>query len=422
MRYNPFNKQISQLTEEDLHLLINQKVAEGQYIEYKEQFPRTAKISHSIAAFANSDGGWFIVGIKDNQDNAAILIDGFDPLHMQPKERMRDIILAHINPKPIFESKLITLDNNHVVLLTYVERGLETPYVTKDGRIYRRVGEGISPIAEKDRYFLQKLFERNQEIRQVAALFCKNPFKMSKIQAGSTPAFLEGYFLVNPFNHFSFHDFHTRDFFEQLYLLFQDDTLGRSSLSLNHIHSSHNSIILRASPSADLSINLGLSIEIFRDGNLKFFLPIQELPLDNLRFIQSNWSDSEVFPRFYEQLSREQQENLKVIDGDHLIGVFRQIFLKYRRLLGQYRFKRPVRARFKFTDIWRKILYFDSVEYLDFIEKYGIPINHKSEIEIPDILSDAFLKISLNRNHGSDLAIQISEALGIPEYFSRDMV
>jgi hypothetical protein len=62
--YNPFNKDISQLEEDDLNKLID-KVSEGWFVEYKGDFQNSKKISHSIASFANSDGGWYIVGIDD---------------------------------------------------------------------------------------------------------------------------------------------------------------------------------------------------------------------------------------------------------------------------------------------------------------------------------------------------------------------
>lgn len=76
--YNPFNKKISNIQKSDLKKLIQNEVAEGWYVEYKETFPSNKKIGHFIASFVNSEGGWYIIGIQANENNSAKTIKGFD--------------------------------------------------------------------------------------------------------------------------------------------------------------------------------------------------------------------------------------------------------------------------------------------------------------------------------------------------------
>ena len=46
MTYNPFEKTIGEtLDKEDLNILITEQVAEGYYVEYKREMPKTTKIA-----------------------------------------------------------------------------------------------------------------------------------------------------------------------------------------------------------------------------------------------------------------------------------------------------------------------------------------------------------------------------------------
>ena len=69
--YNPFNKIISEIKYEDLEKLIKNNISEGWFIEYKSSFPKNKKIADSIASFANSEGGWYIVGIEEKENESS---------------------------------------------------------------------------------------------------------------------------------------------------------------------------------------------------------------------------------------------------------------------------------------------------------------------------------------------------------------
>ena len=67
------NKQIDEITEEDIENLILNKEREGKTIEYKRDFPDNTdkskkKYLASIASFANSFGGDLIFGVEENRD------------------------------------------------------------------------------------------------------------------------------------------------------------------------------------------------------------------------------------------------------------------------------------------------------------------------------------------------------------------
>lgn len=215
--YNPFGKKVSELEKEDLNKLIG-NVAEGWFVEYKGDFPHKKKIAHSIASFANSDGGWYIIGI-DDEDNSNIAkeIVGFDiNKYTLPKERIRNLVANNITPKPYFESKLILLDDEKAVLVVHIERGDETPYVTNDGKIYQRVGEGSDPIALNDHYSIQKLYDRSKESEFLIENFSKNRFGISEAQYDQNQCFLEAYFYTMPLNKFELNNFGSEASFKEV--------------------------------------------------------------------------------------------------------------------------------------------------------------------------------------------------------------
>jgi len=109
-----------------LRTLIENEVAEGWYVEFKEMLPSSKKIGHSIAAFANSDGGWLIFGIKANNKNIAIEIVGIDIKENENIcDKLRDIIKNNIKPVPYFKIKIVNISSNKLVVLVNVKKAMK---------------------------------------------------------------------------------------------------------------------------------------------------------------------------------------------------------------------------------------------------------------------------------------------------------
>jgi hypothetical protein len=422
--YNPFDKEISRLRRSDLDKLISKEIAEGWYVEYKEDFTSSRKTGHSIAAFANSEGGWYIVGVKANQDNVAESIIGFDlATNRGPKEKVRDIIKTHVSPVPFFQSKLLKLPNNKAVLIVYIEKGYETPYVTRDGRIYRRVGEGSDPVPETDRYAMQKLFERSHELKQRIEAFSQNPFSMSNLQAEQRQCFLEAYFYISPFETFRFRDFYRKQFIDELREVFSTPVSFIAApmtacLSFDNLHTSSRSYVLRHLPQRRTSIDLGLTIELFESGNMKMLIPMPQLPtafpLDSLPEI---YQDSVHYETFLDMLTEDESKFVKVIDGYTFFVSFIILFNQYCRLLKGHKVRKGLKARFRFSESWRTLLYFDDEQYLDFLKEYGLPICLKSEIEILEFNDGRGIPIELEQSSALFSISIMYQALGFPLAF-----
>jgi hypothetical protein len=419
MRYNPFEKEIAEINQQDLDKLLELKVAEGWFIEYKSSLPSTEKISHSIAAFANSDGGWYMVGFEEGQNNEAKSICGFPKsIIKQPKEHLRNVVISHISPKPKFESKLIDLDNDRHILIVYISKGLETPYVTKDGRIYRRVGEGSDPVPETDRYSLNRLFEQSINQKKLIEKFSVNQFSLCHQQENLGQCFLESYFLIA--KEYKFDKFFEEDFIDTLLKNFTTPVLyfGKfieGKISFNQIQSSENSFVITSISNPDTSIYFNITIEIFSNGNLKLFFPIKEYDLEKCEFTDGSIAQRETYlSELSVLLSDEQKGHLRFIDGFEVLSVFGVIFNQYKRLLAENSYDGEIKSRFKFTNIWRKVLFLNDINYLPFINKYGLPVNHKDFIEIPEFSDGKVIEFELSTIDDLDISRIVLEALGIP--------
>jgi predicted HTH transcriptional regulator len=163
--YTPFTREFDDLDSNDLLVLYG--VLEGWHVEYKREVPSASAIAKSITAFANTYGGWLILGVGEKSREEAVAgsflgieesdADGF-------LQRIRQSVANHCQPAPYFRTKLVRgaaesigLEAGRCVIVCHVPWGPEAPYVHKDGRIYRRVGDGSEPRAENDRFVLDQL-------------------------------------------------------------------------------------------------------------------------------------------------------------------------------------------------------------------------------------------------------------------------
>jgi hypothetical protein len=421
--FNPFGKNIDQLSKDDLQILVAKQVAEGWYVEYKSAFPSNLKVARSLAAFANTDGGWYIVGVECGPGNVAANVCGFDSGGLiNPKDKLRDIVRGHIQPAPRFESILIELDPTRAVLIVYVESGNEAPYITSDGRIYRRVGEGSEPIPETDRFALEKLFGRQEALRKRVTEFCTSPFIMSAKQADSKQCFLECFFWVAPFGGIRFADFHSKEFIVKLRETFRRpvpvmiDEVKMSGSMENFSSSGANSYILRQTPRTDEGIDhlaLGLTLEIFPSGNMRLVMPVSQIPVDSKGIARRPYDKSIHFPEFLNLLSGIDLRMLRIVDGYALFATIAIVFGQYRTLLASYAIGEGLNAKFRLKQCWRVIPYFDNAAYIDFLKEYGLPIGLVSENEMPAVRG---VGLPIELDHGSTLGItyNLYAALGMP--------
>jgi hypothetical protein len=154
-----FSKPLGQLTEDDLRKELLGKVAEGVYAEFKSDWPE--ELAKHFAAFANSYGGNLFIGVKaDEETNLAKELPGI-PLKKDLPDRVRDKVIHHSEPVPLFSTFPIKLKaSKKCVLLIKIEEGDEPPYLTGDGRIYERNPGSSDPVPIRERLKIDLLYQK----------------------------------------------------------------------------------------------------------------------------------------------------------------------------------------------------------------------------------------------------------------------
>lgn len=172
--YSPFGKELKDL--EAANLLALRQAAEGWYIEYKREVPNAASIAKSISAFANTYGGWVFYNVKEKskEDAVAGAFPGVPRADVDASlQRIRQAVAGQVNPSPHFDMKVlwgpcaeIGLAADHAVICVQVAWSPAAPHVHKSGQIYRRVADGSEPRPEGDRFVLDQLFRRADDVRK----------------------------------------------------------------------------------------------------------------------------------------------------------------------------------------------------------------------------------------------------------------
>jgi predicted HTH transcriptional regulator len=100
--FDPFNKPLRKVEFDDLDQLSENNISEGIYVEFKQSLPDPQSVAKVIASFANTHGGYFLIGIAEEETtNIASGKVGINTNeHSDPNETVRNIIRDHLNPSP----------------------------------------------------------------------------------------------------------------------------------------------------------------------------------------------------------------------------------------------------------------------------------------------------------------------------------
>ena len=387
MAFNPFKKPIGErLTQEDLQTLVDAEVGEGYYIEYKSIPPKTTKMSHSLASFANTYGGWYVVGVEERDHKAAKII-GFSLTEFRdPLATIRDVARTLIDPVPVFFPQLVKLDSGNVVLVVYIPGEQETPFVTSDGRIYRRTNDASESIPETSRYSLDRLVDNGRDIQRQFANFCQDERNFSEAE-GKIP-WLSIYIAPYPQGKEPNVDMLSIVSIEEL-IASTSKTLpvipggtdkGSMHMSFEVGLPTFNSVILRQSSPRTVGLNQP-SIELFLDGKAKFHLPISYLSFRDLDLQQSRYAAQagHIFdPKKFEHFGV-----LRFLDIGQLWLAIMWFFRFYERWLEANDTCTSFRIAAKGKHLWRTVAFVDHEKWLVDVTKLGLPVIQTSTITIP---------------------------------------
>lgn len=387
MVYNPFEKTIDELIQAtDLDVLVRDKIAEGYYIEYKREIVKDRiKIARSLASFANTYGGWYIVGVQTDEHNVATEISGFTPESCHdPISVIRDLVKHHIDPVPVLFPKVITLNSGNLVLIVYIPDQQETPFITtKEGRLYRRNCDSSAPVFETERYELDRLVDRGKEVTRRFTKFARDERTFSQAEKD---AWLKIYIAPYPNGFPKYSYLLSESTLEKLLTasrkpiqipLFDssDKPIISGNFELNVACTTPSSVILRHTTIKHEAFN-SLSIEIDNLGRAKIFIPLQPIQLtqDTLSKIRSSTVYQHVFNRV--KLDHEDSNTLlKFFNiGTTWLLVATLVNFYLEECLSQATTFTGFQVNLELDGVWRYVPFYDINSWGEHVDRFGLPV------------------------------------------------
>ena len=170
-----FSKNFDNIDFTDIETLVREKEREGWVLDYKQQFPSNEKIAALVSAFANTYGGYIVVGVEEESDGSnrpkglKTVSDG------GLTDRLDSICHTIIEPPVFCQSKYLDSSDGSVrVFLIKVPESDMTPHTVDRGTtVYVKVNAQKKPLS-KDAFekadlglieWLKNRRERHSEFR-----------------------------------------------------------------------------------------------------------------------------------------------------------------------------------------------------------------------------------------------------------------
>lgn len=198
-------KALDKINEEDLKRLIEDRVGEGQYVEYKSQmYNKTEKrdwreLFKDVSAIANAEGGFLIIGIEEDKEGYPHTMAGISNGENE-KDRilsacdnsiLERILGIKIFPIPVREEKS--------VLVIFIPKSTRAPHVvTYEGwnRFFIRRDRHNRPMTIfeiKDLCLkVENYTTKLEDFLEKRKLWIKKKFKKAVFYFSATPVFLRG--------------------------------------------------------------------------------------------------------------------------------------------------------------------------------------------------------------------------------------
>jgi len=437
MPFRPFKKSIREpLTPEDLQALIADSVSEGYFVEYKGILPASTKIAKSIASFANTYGGWYIVGVTTDAHNIAQNIPGFslDDYH-DPIASLRDSIRLGIDPVPVFFPQVVIQAPKRAVLVVYVPGEQDTPFITKDGRIYRRVSDSSDPVPEAQRSAVDRLVEQGRDHARDFQRFCQDPRAFSNGEA-ATPwvnIFVSPY----PLGLIERFEVTSQSGLERL-LKRSRETIplvrgdGEAPLPLGYLpfqqgRAMLNSVFLKQiNTNANQITQNSLSMELFDDGRARFFIPLRIIRVIDGERVSSEVRSGQVRAILEEHL--RQDPDLFVAKFFDLTALWQAVLVLTNFYLDWvkddlsliHNFRVLIRGK----GLWRTVAFVDDAHWAEHVKTFHLPLMANDEMKIPEERREGAI-IDLNESPVSlwnTLLLLMGMMFGLPTETLLDLI
>lgn len=393
--FNPFGMPLSKVSSGEIYSLT---APEGLYIDYKRSLVEKDKIAKAVSAFANTYGGFLIVGIeedpKTNEPDQHFLLDE----STKKQETIRSAIVERIQPVPDFSTKAVQGKNpdgdDGWVILVQVPESSQTPHIHYDGRVYRRRGESSNPLKfEEDPAIIDRLHERKRRWEEKRDDFCNTNNSITEYQAGGGegPAWpvVELYFAPSTLGEPVCSEVITEisefksivEESEWRIASESEDIDGSVGMSVSSIRTTSNGVeaqIGLESPAGDTILHhTPGTIRFFNDGGMKVFQPI------------SRWTNIDWSAPPWRQLNNRTAEldQISLVNPADTLSAIISFFNSHVNLLDRFGwFEREgstMEFKARISNSYRMLPVYEEPWYDEFIRSHGIPVCYEEEINLP---------------------------------------
>ena len=163
-----FLKPLEDLKFADIEGLKTNRICESQILDYKEQLLVDNKLLKQVSAFANTQGGFLVFGVKETgKGGYPKKILGIDNSQIN-KERLEQIILGNIQPRLNVKVQPIEhQDASKTIIVIQIPDSYLKPHMnTRDNKFYKRYNFEALPMTEievSDTY--RRRFTGYQEVK-----------------------------------------------------------------------------------------------------------------------------------------------------------------------------------------------------------------------------------------------------------------
>jgi len=439
--YNPFAKQLREVNLEDIDKLSEMNVSEGVYMEFKRKMPKNKKIAKVISSFSNTHGGYFIIGV--GEEDLTNILSGKIGINLevnnQPKEKIRNIARDHLNPSPNFDSRLIIREDyeNYGILLIKVFESSKAPHIHSSGVICTRTGEGSDPITpETNRWAIEKLYQRNEKWGEKVREFCQPDVVFTKGQLGETDNQFDGWPMIELYGIPStlgrpiceqvlddIEGFKSKLKSSEMMSIESEEDASPESVEIGRIYDSYrgsSDAVVAQSYFLDENNNRDPShtpetFKFFSDGGLKSIL--------SLPILETNEVPDDVWNELDEHLDGN-LSYIRFLDGRKVLTNLVLTLNSYIELLKEYGWtdedSRGLEFKARLKNGNRTMLVFQEPWFREFIDELGPPILYEDSASIPPM---GRLQFNLDvKKYGAIIRILIRflEAFGLPYNRSKE--
>lgn len=406
--YSPFDKELQALQADDLAALKN--ATEGWYIEYKREVSNASSIAKSISAFANTYGGWLFYGVEElsKEDAVAGTFPGVARSEVDATlQRMRQAVASHLNPTPHFESKVvwgpyapIGLLADRAVICVRIPWSPLAPHIHKSGIIYRRVADGSEPKPESDRFALDQLWRRADDLRKQYKDWIERDPQFSPGE-GEQP-YLRLLLVADPWQE---RGVWMKDVsIEEIRAIFGQTDCVMSSVPFDTVYTTAEGFVARQLANNDPN-NLTLTWNLRRNLVSDVIIPLPFYKPIKLEHLKDHLHGYEGIERFVNILEKSKNATPRVVDLNYLFNVLIGVVEIQRRLNVRAGWTHDYHVKARILNVWRTIPFVDVPDILDTYDKYGVPMCMDAVVTSPRGMDPVtFAKVSELQNAENEAA------------------